>query len=235
MGIGSSGKRTPRSIVYGSRMCPPRGRRCRCRPPGRRRSPGSCRRRARTSTACRAWPARPSWTLLMMASSAARSSVSASSRFVSSKRRAFSRATLMLEARVVRSRSSHSENASADRLERDDTDDLVAGDDRHDQARLGVRAHRRSTRRRLPRRRDRRGGTACVSMTRVQALAERARRAVGEPHAFSIVYGKLITLGRRRRSRWRSSTRRRARGSGRRRARTIASKSSCRASAWTTR
>ena len=39
--------------------------------------------------------ARPSWTLLMIASSAARSLVSVSSRFVSSNRRAFSRATLV--------------------------------------------------------------------------------------------------------------------------------------------
>ncbi len=54
---------------------------------------------------------RPSWTLLTTASSAARSSVSARRRFVSSNRRAFSRATLRLEASVVSRRTSESENA----------------------------------------------------------------------------------------------------------------------------
>ena len=54
---------------------------------------------------------RPSWTLLMSASSAARSSVSSRRRFVSSNRRAFSRATPMLAARVLRRRSSASLNA----------------------------------------------------------------------------------------------------------------------------
>ena len=52
----------------------------------------------------------------MIASSAARSSVSVSSRFVSSNRRAFSSATPMLEARVAMTRSSASLNASASTL-----------------------------------------------------------------------------------------------------------------------
>ena len=52
--------------------------------------------------------ARPSWTLVMIASSAARSSVSARRRLVSSNSRAFSSATPMLDARVERSRSSPS-------------------------------------------------------------------------------------------------------------------------------
>ena len=68
---------------------------CRCRAPARRRSRGSCRRRGRRSPACRASTRAPSWTLLMIASSAARCSVSLSRRCVSSKRRAFSSATLM--------------------------------------------------------------------------------------------------------------------------------------------
>ena len=61
----------------------------------------------RSYIACmsRFW-ARPSWTLVMIASSAARSSVSASRRFVSSKSRAFSSATPMLDARVESRRSS---------------------------------------------------------------------------------------------------------------------------------
>src|SRR3990172_1865933 len=60
--------------------------------------------------------ARPCWTPLMMAGSAAPWSVSVSSRFVSSKRRAFSRATPMLEARVARRRASAVENAYFFRL-----------------------------------------------------------------------------------------------------------------------
>ncbi len=52
--------------------------------------------------------ASPSCTLLMIASSAFRCSVSFSSRCVSSKRRAFSSATLMLVASVFRSRRSFS-------------------------------------------------------------------------------------------------------------------------------
>ena len=57
--------------------------------------------------------ARPCWTLLMIASSAARSSVSVSSRFVSPKSRAFSRATPMLDASVTSRRSSASLNPCA--------------------------------------------------------------------------------------------------------------------------
>ena len=57
--------------------------------------------------------ARPCWTLLMIASSAARSLVSVRSRFVSSNRRAFSRATPRLEASVDSSRSSASLKACA--------------------------------------------------------------------------------------------------------------------------
>ena len=51
------------------------------------------------------------WTTLMIASSEARASVSDRRRFVSSKRRAFSSATPMLEASVERSRSSDSVKA----------------------------------------------------------------------------------------------------------------------------
>ena len=72
----------------------------RCRRPGRRRSPGSGRRPGRTSPACRVSSARPRWTSLIRASSAARSFVSVRRRRVSSNSRAFSRATLRLAARA---------------------------------------------------------------------------------------------------------------------------------------
>ena len=58
-----SGRRA-RSRTGSATQARPRGRRCRCRRPGRRRSPGSCRRRGRTSPACRARSARPCWTLV---------------------------------------------------------------------------------------------------------------------------------------------------------------------------
>jgi hypothetical protein len=57
----------------------------------------------------------------MIASSAARSLLSVSSRFVSSNRRAFSRATPMLAASVESSLSSPSLNASFDSSETDST------------------------------------------------------------------------------------------------------------------
>ena len=96
---------------------------------------GSCRRPGRTSTACRGSAARPSWTLLMIASSAARSLVSVSRRFVSSNSRAFSSATLRLEASVVSSRTSDSLNASLaiEVLERDHAPDLAADDERREE------------------------------------------------------------------------------------------------------
>ena len=56
--------------------------------------------------------ARPCWTLLMIASSAARSLLSASRRFVSSNRRTFSSATLREPASVVSSRTSAGPKAS---------------------------------------------------------------------------------------------------------------------------
>ncbi len=56
-------------------------------------------------------PATPCWMLLMTASSAFLCSVSLSSRCVSSKRRAFSRATVMLVASVCSRRRSDSVNA----------------------------------------------------------------------------------------------------------------------------
>ena len=111
-GMFSLGKRTPRSMVYSKRI-----------------SPASRSSMAMSTTWASkiAWIlsptssymapissllARPSWTPLMIASSAARWSVSARRRFVSSNRRAFSRATPMLETIVVRIRSSRSSKAS---------------------------------------------------------------------------------------------------------------------------
>ncbi len=73
----------------------------------RTRSPTSSTMAANSSSAARAPPIS-----LMSASSAARWSVSASSRFVSSKRRAFASATPMLDATVDTSRSSASVKAS---------------------------------------------------------------------------------------------------------------------------
>ena len=105
-GMFSLGKRTPRSMVYSKRISP---------------ASRSSIAMSTTWASKMAWIlsptssymapissllARPSWTPLMMASSAARWSVSASRRFVSAKRRAFSRATPMLETIVVRTRSS---------------------------------------------------------------------------------------------------------------------------------
>ena len=67
------------------------------------------------------WVASPFWISLMIASSAARSSVSARSRFVSPNRRAFSSATPMLEASVAMTRSSLSLNALASTASRPTT------------------------------------------------------------------------------------------------------------------
>ena len=113
IGIGSSGKRTPRSIVYGKWITRPRGRTI----------PMSTTWASKISwilspttsyIACMSsCSARPRWTSLMIASSAARSSVSVSSRLVSSNRRAFSRATLRLAAIVVSSSTSASLNAAS--------------------------------------------------------------------------------------------------------------------------
>ena len=85
----------------------------RCPPPGHRTPPGACPRRGRTWPACRSRAARPCWTPLMIASSAARSSASARRRLVASIRRAFSRETLRLDARVVSSRTSPSLKANS--------------------------------------------------------------------------------------------------------------------------
>ena len=84
--------------------------------------------------------ARPCWTLLMIASSAARSSVSVSRRFVSSNSRAFSSATLRLDGE--RRQEAHvrvGERVLAiEVLERDDAADLVADDQRREQDDFGV-------------------------------------------------------------------------------------------------
>ena len=120
-----------------------RGRRSRCRRPGRRRSRWILSP-TRSYIACMSSSAaRPCWTLLMIASSAARSFVSASRRFVSSNRRAFSSATPMLDARVVSSRSSASVKASA-RGSRAAMTPMtrVAGQDRDAEPRLGVATRR---------------------------------------------------------------------------------------------
>ena len=119
--------------------------------------------------------ARPCWTPLMIASSAARSSVSVSSRFVSSNRRAFSSATPMLEASVLSSRSSASPNASRSiAFEADHPDDPLAGHDRHAEPRLGRgpaeldRPAARSPRRPMPTR----SGSAGADDDRGQAIAQ---------------------------------------------------------------
>ena len=65
--------------------------------------------------------ARPCWTSLMIASSAARSSASVRSRFVSSNRRAFLSATPIDEATVASSRSVESSNLCCSRLSRAST------------------------------------------------------------------------------------------------------------------
>ena len=112
IGRTSSGNRTPRSIVY-------RKRTWSCSGSTTAMSTIWASKIAwilsptRSYIACRSsfW-ARPCWTSLISASSAARSFVSASSRFVSSNSRAFSSATPMLVASVLSSRSSVSENAS---------------------------------------------------------------------------------------------------------------------------
>ena len=94
----------------------------RCRRPGRRRSRWILSPTRSYIDCMSSFAARPCWTLLMIASSAARSSVSVSRRFVSSNRRAFSSATLRLEASVVSSRTSDSRERvlAVEVLERDD-------------------------------------------------------------------------------------------------------------------
>ena len=102
--IGSSGKRTPRSIVYGKRISP--ASRSRMPMSTTCASKISCRRSpTRSYIACASsFSASPRWTALISASSALRWRVS-------SKRRAFSSATLRLPARVVSNRTSLSPNA----------------------------------------------------------------------------------------------------------------------------
>ena len=119
--IGWSGNRTPRSIVYGKWTSFVSGS----------KTPMSttCVSKmawilspTRSYIACMSSSAaRPSWTLLMIASSAARWSVSVRRRFVSSNSRAFSSATPMLAASVLSSRSSASLKACAWMLSRPTT------------------------------------------------------------------------------------------------------------------
>ncbi len=110
-GSGSSGKRTPRSMVYGKWKAPaalsstPMSTTC-----ASKSSWILSPTKSYIDCMSRFW-ASPCWTLLIIASSAARSSVWPRRRFVSSKRRALSSATLRLVARVLSTRTSRSLNA----------------------------------------------------------------------------------------------------------------------------
>ena len=139
--IGSSGNRTPRSIVYGKWKSPA----------SRSKTPMSTTwvskiswilSPTRSYIACMSSSAAsPSWTLLMIASSAARWSVSVRRRFVSSNSRAFSRATPMLDASVLSSRSSASRRRRRRMLSSATVaEDPLAGEDRHAEPGLGRRS-----------------------------------------------------------------------------------------------
>ena len=139
--IGSSGYRTPARSCTGSGRPRSRGRRRDVHAPGRRRSRWIFRRPVRTSPACRASRRAPAGRSLMIASSAARSSVSAR------------RPLRLVEQAGVLEGDAHArgerrqealvglaEGMRLEALETDDADHPVAGRDRDAEPGLGHRS-----------------------------------------------------------------------------------------------